>query len=83
MENIRKIWDDRPQPLHEEVYGQLGNPADEDVEDWGRRLALAVLQEAPAPEPSDHGALDYRDALQRFVEGLGQETDETDEPSDE
>lgn len=79
-EIIRKIWDERPQNLHEEIYGQLGNPADDDVEDWGRRLALAALQEAPEPEPSDHGALDYRDELQRFIETLGQETDE---PSDE
>lgn len=70
-EEIRKIWDERPQDLYEEVYGALGNPMDEDVEAWGRRLALATLQAAPQPDSTDHGGLDYRDKLQHFIETLG------------
>ena len=75
-ETIRKIWNERPQDIHQEVYGQLGPSADDDVEAWGRRLALATLQAAPGPDSTDHGALDYRDELQRIIEGLGGATKE-------
>ena len=68
---IREIWDERPQGIHYEVYQQLGNPADDDVEAWGKRLALAALQSSPQPDSTDHGALDYCDELQRFIETLG------------
>ena len=70
---ISKIWAERPPDLHQEVYGQLGNPVDDEVEAWAKRLALAALQAAPAPESTDHGALDYLDELAHHIEGLSTE----------
>ena len=44
--NIEEAWAKRPTDTYYAVYGALGDSADEDIEDWGRDLMLAVLDEA-------------------------------------
>lgn len=46
MTKPEEAWKKEPQDVYYEVYGQLGDPADEDIEEWGRSLAQAVLDEA-------------------------------------